>query len=167
MSTYCTNTDVQDVLSEVGVINRTDDFPEDELDGAEVTAAIQAASSRIDAFLRRRYDTSDLSASTWVKWCCAYLSACLLSKRRGNPCPESIGAECAQYVEWLKEIRDGVMDVPEVSPAHDVLPAVSNLTVDARYARAKVRRVPATSTREAPPNTVKSNPAREWNNWFW
>lgn len=166
MSAYCSLSDVQNVLSEDGVMRRTDDDPEDVLDSGEVTAVIQTASSRIDMFLLQRYDTSALNSNDWVKWCCAYLSSCLLSKRRGNPCPESIAAECQQYIDWLKEIRDGVMNLPGAAPANDVLPSVSSMTVDARFQRQKVRRVPSTSTRGSPPNPIKQNNAWEWSNWY-
>lgn len=165
MSAYCSQDDVEEVLSEAGVLLRTDDDPEGVEDASKVTAVIEAASSRIDMFLLRRYSASSLQSSIWVKWCCAYLSACLLSKRRGNPCPESIGFECQQYVDWLKEIRDGLMDLPGVAPSSDVLPSVSNFTVDARFNRAKVRRVQSTSTRGNAPPPVKQNVAWEWNNW--
>lgn len=166
VSAYCSITEVQNIWSEDGVMRRTDDDPEDVLDSSEVTAVIAQASSRIDMYLGRRYSSSALNGNAWVTWCCAYLSACLLSKRRGNPCPESIGAECQQYVEWLKEIRDGLMDVPDTAPEHDVLPAVSNLTVDARWRRTKVRRVASTSTRDnPPPSPVKRYDAWEWNQW--
>lgn len=167
MSAYCTRSEVENIWSEAGVMRRTDDDPEGVLDSSEVTAVIQQASSRIDMFLARRYSTAEISGSDWVTWCCAYLSACLLSKRRGNPCPESIGAECTQYLEWLKEIRDGVMDLPGAAPEQDVLPAVSNLTVDGRFRRNKVRRVPSTSTRDGvPPSPVKRNDAYDWQQWY-
>lgn len=167
MSAYCTQTEVENIWSEEGVINRTDDSPEGVLDSSEVTAVIEQASSRIDMFLSRRYSTAALGSSDWVTWCCAYLSACLLSKRRGNPCPESIGAECQKYLEWLAEVRDGVMDLPGVSPEQDTLPAVSNMTVDGRFRRAKVRRVPSTSTRDGnPPSPVKRHEAQDWNQWY-
>lgn len=150
MPNYCDIDEVENILSEDGVTNRTDDSPESVRADSEVTACIEQATSIINGYLSRRYSFSALATSTWIKWCCAYLSACRLAKRRANACPEPIAAECRQYLDWLKEIRDGVMDVPEIAPEVDMLPTVSNLTVDGRFTRQKVRRVPSTSTGSPP-----------------
>jgi hypothetical protein len=74
--------------------------------------------------------------------------------------------ECNDYLEQLKAIRDGVEpligDTGPVPPRFSDLPTVSNLIVDGRFRRSKIRRVEATSTGPAPQGGLKQNNTLDW-----
>lgn len=154
ITAYCTAANIETLLSQFGVDSRADDDLDGSADDGIVDAAIEKASADVNLYLLARYSVADVAASAWVKWVTATFAVAGLSKRRGNPCPESISEQCEQYVEELKRIQDGkqplIGDSGPVAPRYEDLPTVSNLIVDGRYRRSKIRRIPATST-GAPP----------------
>lgn len=146
---YCTAAEIQAVWSAFGVNVRLDD----DLDGVadqDISAVIEQATSRINGFVLRRYAVDACTQSTWLKWCCATFSAALLARRRGNDIPQSLIDETKDYRDLLDEIKAGSFDLPAddgpAAPLSDESPAISNLTIDGRWTRAKIRRVPTTST---------------------
>lgn len=147
--TYCSQTEINAVWSAFGVNVRLDD----DLDGVadqDVAAIIEQASSRMNRFLFRRYTALTISACTWAKWCCAAMAAAIIARRRGNDIPQSLVDEVKDYQDALTAIGDGREDLPAddgpATPKWDETPAFSNLTIDGRFTRAKVRRVPSTSS---------------------
>lgn len=146
---YCQQADVQAVLSAFALNVRLDD----DLDGVadiDVGQVIEQATTRVNQFVLRRYAVQTAAASTWLKWCVAVIAATIACRRRGNEVPDALIEEVKDYREQLEAIRAGQEDLPAddgpAIPLSDETPAVSNLTIDERFPRAKVRRVPRTSS---------------------
>lgn len=151
---YATRTELEHIWSEFGVDVRLDDDDDGVAQSGLVAAVLEEATVKVNYHLLARYSVATLAASAWVKWAAANIAACLLARRRGNPIPEAMQADCDEYLDALKEIKAGSTDLPAdaglASPEFDSMPSVSNLTVDGRYRRRKVRRVASTSTGSPP-----------------
>lgn len=150
LTTYCTEAEVKWIWSEVGVLRRADDDDDDTAEAGVVDKSIEVATTKVNKYLLKRYTVAILSASTWVKWATAYIAAYQLGIRRGNPVPKTLEDEYKSYLDELQAIQDGsqplVADDGAAQEKHDSVPSVTNYTVDGRFSRAKIRRVPSTST---------------------
>lgn len=148
---YCTSTNVERVYSTFGVTSATDDDFDGDSDDDIVDDLIEKATSDVNRYLfPRGYTVAVCAASTWVKWCTAVLACNDICRHRGNPIPLPLAEEAQRYRDALQAILDGNADLTTddgmAPPSLDNSPTVSNLTVDGRYPRAKIRRVPSTST---------------------
>jgi len=156
MSAYCSQSDVESIMSEVGVDLHADDRwplwtedPGSPISPAAgdtataiqyVTEAIERASAKIDMGLGMKFEPSSFPSSDWVKWCCAYLAACEIFRRRGNSIPDSILSQCEYYTEIIDRVMSGEIGyIPDLTPRHEPIPAMSNLRVDNRYVDARIR----------------------------
>jgi phage gp36-like protein len=162
LQTYCTQEDVEALLSEFGVLDRLDDDQDGTADAGLMTAGIAKASADVNQRLLQRYDVSQLLLSDWVKYCTAHLATAWLCRRRGLTVPEELAAEVKTYLDDLKRIRDGHDDLSVndglALPSVDSTPTVSNMIVDGRYRRNKVRRVPSTSSGQHPAGGLNNYP---------
>jgi hypothetical protein len=114
----------------------------------------------MNAFLEVRYDLADLDNNAWCRDCNAALAAHFLAIRHDDV-PDGIAAEYARYLSDLANIRDALMQVPEVVESDSHRATVTNFAVDLRERREKIRRVPETSTGEVPGGDVNSFPASD------
>ena len=154
LTLYCSETELDDLLSSFGVQTRTDDADAGSTDETQITPVTERATSDVNFALMQRYPLSILApggtAITWVKWATAIIAAVYLCQRRGNDVPESLAEGYAETKTKLDEIRTGQMqligDSGRVNPQFDDTPAVSNFTFNEWYRRTKIRRVPSTST---------------------
>lgn len=146
MVVYCTESDIDSILSTDGVDARIDDLGDGSTNSTNIAAAIEQASEKVNFYLSRRYVTAYLTQSAWVKWATATIAAWIIARRRGNPVMGSLEEDYTKYVEQLEQINRGEYDVPNVAPRFDVTPAVSNYTVDGRFDRTKIRKIQPTST---------------------
>ncbi len=159
LTTYCNEANLDSILSAFGVVVRAnDDLDGSNSAGADFTAqesaiadCITQATVKINHKLIQRYGVQTLVGSSWVKWACAYLAARALCIRRNNPPPDSVVTECDEIERELAGIYrneahlitdSGLPATPRIAGRM----TVTNYTVDSRYARGKVRRVPTTST---------------------
>lgn len=169
-ATYCTRPDVDAIWSEFGVTARLDDNIDGSADAGIFDLVLDKCATDINLYLMQRYPVATLQASPWVRWCCAVFAARDLARRRGNPVPPPLQAEYERYLEACKAIAANQLILPGVNglslPQFDDLPSVSNLTIDGRYHRGKIRRVPSTSTRAAPGDGVKRNDMVETPYWM-
>jgi len=128
-----------------------------------MTDCLERATCDMNFYLFRAYSVAVIAGSAWASHCCASLAACYLGRRRGNPVPESLEAECRRYTEQLEMIFKGKAFLPADTglalPKHDDRPSVSNMTIDLRFFRTKIRRVLVTSTGGYPPPETLNNPA--------
>jgi hypothetical protein len=161
-----TQAKVEALLSQFGVEARVDDDQDGEEDSGLMTSIIEKCSSDVYLYLLKRYSVAAVAASTWAQWCTAAFCVCELNRRRNNPCPESACEACQRYKEELELIRDGkqplIGDEGPVAPRFDDLPTVTNLMVDGRYRRAKIRRVGRTSTGPTPEGSRKQFNVLDW-----
>jgi hypothetical protein len=161
---YSTKTEIEQIISALGVdLTSGDDFTVVAENASNITAAIEKVDSIIDFNLRKLYSAASITASTWVKWCSATLASCQLFRRRGNPCPESLNKECEQYIEDLKAIARGEMQLPDAAYQGNHFPSMTNVRIDMRYANRQIRRVPSTSTgNPSDPPIVDQNLQTGW-----
>lgn len=160
VTSYCTQYDCDDILSQFGVVARTDDDDDGDEDTESVgttglvEVCIEQASTDMNRYLYQRYTSAVIAASTWARYCCAVLSVCLLCRRRGNPIPQSLADEAEYYRMALEAIRKGneplMSDTGPSVARFQVAPMMSNLTVDGRFSRNKVRVVRTTSVDGSP-----------------
>ena len=130
--TYCTASDVKDVISDVGYDLTVDDNENGLIATAEdtyATNAIERAAANMNAYLGQRYVLSELASSDWCKWVNADWAAMLLFERRNNPAG-ALEAKVAGHREMLEQIRDGHARVPDVVSSLAKRPSVSNFGVD-------------------------------------
>lgn len=166
LTLFCTRADVEFVWSAAGLVARTDDDLNGSADVDLVVWAREAATAKVMRHLGTLYTVAVLQASTWVRWCTAYLAADILGRRAGNPMPNDLQAEVQEYKDALLRIQQGkenlIGDTGPATPRFSVAPTVSNYAVDMRYRRTKVRRVPATSTGSAPGDGIKQNNVQDF-----
>ena len=165
---YCTQFELDRIWSEFGVMARTDGNRDGESDAHGVTAVIEEATAKVNSFLLHRYSVATCAASAWVRWATAHIAACILARRFGLPAPEGIVADCDEYLDTLKAIKNGqeqlIADDGLATPLHDSRPAVANFTVDGRFNRSKVRTVRAISSDMEPNDVTKTKPALDYFN---
>jgi len=143
LTPYCTRAQVAVVLSEVGVDNRV---PNDANRDTVIDAMIERATAKINNYCFTRYETSVLATSEWVTWCCVTLVIHYLNKRRNNPGVGAVAEDVDDYLEELRQIKAGTMDIAGLATRYDTSPSVGNYVVDRRYKRSIVRRVEKIST---------------------
>lgn len=143
LTTYCTDEDIDRLLSSYGVAS----FADHDEDGSEDTGVVldcrEQASEEINLYTRQWYLVAGLSSSALITRWCTVMSAYFLSYRRGNPPPESLQIEFNRIVDdqdsLLQRVHDGNMRLPGVALDYDARPSVSNVTIDRRFARSKIR----------------------------
>lgn len=169
LTLYCSEADVEWVWSELGVLRRADDDDDEEAEAGYVSNAIEVATTKVNKYLLKRYTVAAIAASTWAKWATAYIAAYQLGIRRGNSVPQTLADEYERYIEDLKAIESGANSLPAddglAAEQFDNSPSVTNYTVDGRYARAKIRRVPSTSTGGNQSPGLKQNNLVDPNIW--
>jgi phage gp36-like protein len=166
---YCTQSDVETILSSQGVTARVDDDDNGANDTGIVTACIEQASVTLNRYLLSRYDVATVSACSWAKWACAYCAAVYVMARRGLPVAESIQAEWKEFTETLESIRKGAQemigDTGPAAPRNTLGPRVSNLVIDGRYKRQKIRVTPSNSVDGSVSSAQQHNIVDDGNNW--
>lgn len=137
---YCTEDDLQSLLSPDGETGRVDDQATGSINPTQagyVTQAIQWATARVNFYCGSKYATADL-ATSWVVNNWAVVLACdWLSRRRGNPSP--FGDMVEEVMSDLKAIRSGEAQFSDIGLRTAAWPAFSNVRVDALYALRKIR----------------------------
>lgn len=145
---YCTRTDVEGLLSAIGVLSRLDDDQSgaDEVDeAARMTQAISYASERIDFYCAVHYDQASLASSWLVNDWATTIAAWWLCVRRGAAPSEAVGELYhgsdghGGVMGDLKAIREKKMTIPYIGQRHVDWPAWSNITVDPRFRVRQIR----------------------------
>ena len=121
---YCTEDDIADRITQEAINVRIEDIPPDDLG-----RVIERASNRIHMYLMRRYNTTQLSLSQWVREAAAEIATYFLCIRGGNPAPSSIHEEYTTIMELLKEISKGSYWVPDIPERIMSAPAMDNHTI--------------------------------------
>jgi phage gp36-like protein len=123
---YCTLADLQNRLSDDGVNLRVDDKP------TVTTAVINRATTKLDGYLRPRYDpVTQLAASAWVTEACATVAAYYLCGRRANPVPATLRRDFEDLINpdgksgELQLIRRDQMNLPDVPMRKVEVPVLS------------------------------------------
>jgi hypothetical protein len=130
---YCTESDLQALMSVAGETARLDDDQSGAIDGPEpgyLTNAINWATSKVNMYALALYAAQDLATSYLVNQWTIVLAAQWLSSRRGNPPPGSFADLYKETIEDLKSIRKGENQIPDIGYRDAAWPAWSNVRVD-------------------------------------
>ena len=152
VQTYCTDTEVEVILSEHGVTAFLDDEQESDVRSAEevvvMTSLIERAAEMVINFrLCHRYKISELANNAWCKWANATIAAMYVATRRNNPTPESLLRDVEDIYDALRQIENGWKKLPSQAESWDQLPAVTNYDVERIRTQTPVRVVQEESTR--------------------
>lgn len=155
-----TKAEIDDILSEEGVIGRLDDNETGTLspdDAAMIDRMIEkAAVIDVGPVLDVKYATSDwqglnppTNTPASVRYMTAIVAARYVAGRRGLPAFEELATQYAMVKEWLADIladRRTLIDVQTFpSDATNMEPFVSNLSIDQRFRHSKARVVRSTT----------------------
>lgn len=161
VQTYCVIADVKDILSDNGVLYRTDDNEDGSVAGSGTESTVQShaiefAAVKMNMYLQQTaYTLTALANNEWCKWCNAVKAAVILCRRRGNPVPNSLLQEEQEFERMLEMLRKGTIDaIPGTNPSFETTPVVTNFTTEP-WRRTPVRRRDGSSTGQKPPATVK------------
>ncbi len=152
-NTYCTESDLINLLSSHGVVGFADHDGDGDADSGVVDRCISEASAEIDLFLLSRYEEAALADNRHLNRWATVMAARFLCLRRGNMPPESLELEFTRIVDpetgFLARVRAGRLKLPGVRRKYNAAPSFSNLTVDRRYPREKIRVTEANSDGES------------------
>lgn len=149
---YCSQDDVEAILSANGVRLRLDDDGSEEISAEEQEAmdfALGDAAVTIDQYLAAMHTPAYLATSRWVNNRAAWLSVLALCERRGNPVPESLMDRSEKIFEELEYHRDTSRPIAGVPLRTSMAPTWSNVRVDPRYQFKAIRVEKQTSSRRA------------------
>lgn len=149
---FCTQEDVEDLLSVLGVSSRVDADGSATVDaagreGQVITKALSWATARVRFYTSPRYRPEDISGNWMVNYWASCLAAQALCRFGGQPCPEEVANAVAEVLEDLKLVRAGTAHVPDSPTASVDWPAWSNVTVDPAYRTRQARVQRPTSER--------------------
>ena len=150
-TTHTTQAEMESIFGVDAILMRVDDNDSDSLESTETTYledVIDEATVELETYLIHRYALATITASTWARRACAYIAIHILSQRRGDP-----GQYCDRYTHYLEQltrIRDGKGVLPRSGTRHEEGALMSNLVVDDRHARAKLRVQPDISESDHP-----------------
>jgi phage gp36-like protein len=164
-TTYCTQSDVEAILSAAGVTAFADDDEDGSLDGTEtgyITRAIERAAARMNAVLEIRYKLADLTSNAWCQFANADVAAYLLTSRRGNSPPTQIADAYQEVIDLLDKIKANRGKVPEQGESFDFLPSVSNYQPVRGVRNMPVRVDPNESTGDAPATGIKRETSQDY-----
>ena len=159
MQTYCTQTDIEAIWPPDEVLASVDDDASGTLSAAEealIDRAIERAAGKMNAYLQPRYTLAALAANEWCRDTNALLAAYFLATRRGTAASAPMQDQFNACLADLTAIAAGCLAVPGAAESFEATPTVTNFTTDLSQPRAKVRRVPETSTGSDPPPGRKS-----------
>lgn len=159
--TYCTQADVEVLLSVNGETARLDDDAGGSLSATEsgyLTRAIAWATARINLCLLGKHSASDLADSWIVNQWCSIVAAYIVSCRRGNPVAASLKDLYDEAMEDLRQLQRGEAQLPDTALRSAAWPAWSNVRVDILYRlrRARVEK-PISETRSGQPQGYTQN----------
>lgn len=152
---YTSYEEVERLLSRDGRKGWTDDLhygngnytDADEIEVQEFyTEIIEDATSTIDQYLQRIYQTSDMERSPWIRRRATYLAAYYLTSRRGDP--GLYGGHYERIVSELMMASMGDIQVPDLPFNDTLMPVIQNPVVDMRYvySHSRIRRETSTAT---------------------
>lgn len=141
MPEWCDTPEVEWWMSVDGVKTATDDDYDNVVaDPLIVADSIVNARLWLSTFLTQKYDIGTItSANEWVKWSTALVASIYLMRRKGGPVPPGLQEAYEELKEFLKGVQSGILVAPGLSLVASPGISISNVTMDDRYNRAKVR----------------------------
>jgi len=145
---YCSQTDLESLLSALGVLKRLDDLQSGSPSGAGLTAieqALQWATAQVRLYCALHYDATALASSYIINHWATVLGAVYVCSRRLNEIPDSLrllaygpDGKGGAFGD-LEKIRLKKLALPDVSYRNPNRPAYSNVHVDPNYWLRQIR----------------------------
>ncbi len=160
---FCTISDLESLLSPLGVMLFSDHDRDGLRDDDVVIDCIERATAELIGLLRPLYETDQLAQSRLVSHWCAVLASYYLCQRRGNPVPDSLAQEYSHILGpegWIFKSKKGSFAIPGIESTSVNAPAMSNHQIDRRYVDHQSRIVQSIST--PIPSALPRNFARRW-----
>lgn len=147
---YCTQADIEDVLTELGVTTNTDSgYPFDTTDTDLLDRIILKAEAQFNYYALPKYTVAGLTGNKWVTMVVATFAACKVMARGAQEVPAQLEKDRQEYIQQLQEIRSGLGQIPLTQKEFEDIPAMSNLRLDARKPVSKIRvEMPISAGRE-------------------
>jgi len=145
---YCAKPDVEFMLSRFGLqafLNETDASAP--VLAGRLASAINWASTRIDFYLRMRYDPLYLTGNDYVRWAAALFCAVMIVRRK-NQEHAGLSAEFDEIKDQLTQIQEFQAEVPGAYPISELGAWSSNVRIDQRFFQRKIRVSTETSTNQ-------------------
>lgn len=157
LTAYCSQSDVQAVLSAACVLSHSDDDGDGVADSGNMTAMIQHATNEYNRHVRSRYTVAELAPSGTavdsVRLDTAILAAHMLCRRRNNPVPDQLQEWYDDVIRFLKDAGSPTKAtiIPGVVGAcsKSLAPSTRNYGIDLRH-RSAIVRVQKTISAEPP-----------------
>ncbi len=134
---YCSQTDIEALLSTEGMELRLDDDQDSAVSGDELKRltvyAINWATARVNMYCLGLYDAVDLNTNWMVNFYATVLASRIVAGRRCNPVPESLMKLVDETIADLKEIKSQRVYFNDIGLRNVAWPAWSNLRCDPRY----------------------------------
>lgn len=161
---YCTAADLRRFMSAPAVTMFSDHDSDGIADDGVVEDAINWACEEINGYLLEKYQPADLANSVLLNRWAVVMAARCLCITRGNTVPSNWDEEYDRLTNasdgMLVRIRRGEYELPGVPKRGPHAPSMSNLTVDRRHHRTKIRVIRETSTDQ--PGTLPQHLAHSW-----
>lgn len=140
-SLLTSQTEIEQLFGVDAVLYRIDDDESDAIDAGLETDALNdvmlEATDEVYFHCEGRYTPTNLLANRWARRAASTVAAYFLSQRRGQS--DQYVSSYERLKERLIAIKEGRFSIPRMTTAHDERPAMSNIVIDDRYARAKAR----------------------------
>ena len=144
---WCTQADVEDVLSQEGVVWASDDDRDGIMTEANVTNAIARARIHIMQYIGTKYASDAIAVTEWGQWVGAKRAVYELMTRRNEGVPASLQMWWEELLAFLERVAAGTMQIPDAEALQNFGGiAVSNVTHDMRPQIKQIRKVGPTST---------------------
>lgn len=165
---YCTEADVQAILSTDGEYLSLNDLGETTPDATELAYltvnGINYATSRVNWFCQGLYDPSQLVQSWMVNEWCSVLAAYWVRCRRGNPAPGSLKEMRDEVLKDMGLVKAGSMQIPDIGLRDAYQVTYSNIIVRPEYIYKKARVETQISDQQSPPKGYTQNV--DWSSAF-
>ena len=132
---YTSATEVNDLLSSLGVEKRIDHDADEAVSVSEtaiLTKSLSYGTGRCNLYLSSRYSAASLAEDWNVQDWATVFAACRLCAVRGNPVPKSLLAMRDEALEQMEMVQEGLLQLDAIQNVTD-LPAFSNGRLDDRY----------------------------------
>lgn len=141
MAEWCDISEVEWWMSVDGVSDSTNDRQTNiTADTTIVDNSIIQARLWLSQFLTQKYDVSLItSANEWVKWATGLVASIYVMRRKGGMVPVGLQEAYEELRDFLKGVQSGSLVAPGLVLLASPGISISNVTMDDRYNRAKVR----------------------------
>ena len=137
--TYCTEAEIVRRFGTEAVVNWCDHDGDQLADTGVLDDAINQATAEINDYAAKWYDPADLGACRQVNRWCVTLAEYFAALNRGNLPPEILQREFDRIKQKLEDVAAMRLQLEGIAWRSDLRPSLSNLHVDRRHVRQKVR----------------------------